>query len=148
MIINKKKSYFFVLLMQTIKKQWVAGDPMAVNGHCMQICSNATRYKMFVQIESNCSRKHPSCSAGSIRLLGRLRTTFGARLGWCSTSDVTPGDVVDVCFISVRVLRVVLASGKRRRMHVTMSCGNTYVGVLRPGVGDPTLLPYHSYQYL
>jgi len=131
MIINKKISYFFVLLLQTIKQQWVAGDPMAFNGNlghrwpksvqtqlgvkCLfksslialastpavqqvqygflavfgphlvqdlggvvtqwrltvivcnfgspvtQICSNATGCKMFVQIESNCSRKHPSC---------------------------------------------------------------------------------------
>ena len=36
MIINKKKSFFFVLLLQTIKWQWVAGDPIAVNGNCMQ----------------------------------------------------------------------------------------------------------------
>jgi hypothetical protein len=33
MIINKKQSYFFVLLLQTIKQPWVAGDPMAVNGN-------------------------------------------------------------------------------------------------------------------
>jgi hypothetical protein len=33
MIINKKRSNFFVLLLQSIKQQWVTGDPMAVNGN-------------------------------------------------------------------------------------------------------------------
>jgi hypothetical protein len=71
MIINKKESYFFVLLLETIKQQWVAGDPMAVNGNLGHRRPKSVLaqlgIKIFVQIESNCSRKHPSCSAGSIQ---------------------------------------------------------------------------------